>query len=373
MAAITHTHTRRPDWRTGARIIAAITAKDIVEGLKNRTTASVILLAVGFVALWRVLPALESRSAVPIVRVFDAGRSSLLPALEASSAVDVTAYASQAQLRRQLAEAETPELGLLIPADFDQVRTAGGTPELQGLVLHWVSPADAARLQQRVEAALAELAGGPVRIRLENGRVYLPVDARGLGLTATWSTLMVFLMLGLSFLPNLMFEEKRTRTLDALLISPASAGQVTAAKALTGLFYTALCVAVAYAFYYRLITQWWLAVLAAACGASFSVGLGLLLGVLLTSRQQLMIAAQPLIVFLFGPLILSDLTEWKLLPSWVATLNRWTPTVGIETMLRVSYSNQSAPGLWVPALGVVVAWTALLLALVAWRLSRASQ
>ncbi len=373
MATMTHTRTSPAEWRTGLRIVAAITAKDIVEGLKNKSTASVILMALLFTALWRALPLLENRGAVPTVRVYDAGRSSLLPALENSQAVDPHAYPSEAELRRLLAEVETPELGLVIPADFDQVLAAGGVPVVQGLVLHWVSPTEAARLQQAVETILTELAGSPVRVRMEDSLIYLSPQARGLGLTATWITVIVLLMLGLSFLPNLMFEEKQTRTLDALLISPASAGQVTLAKALTGSFYTAVCLAVAYAFYYRLITQWWLAVLAAISGALFSVGLGLLLGLLLTSRQQLMIAAQPLIVFLVGPLFLSDLIEWQFLPGWIARLTQWTPTVGLETLLRVSYSNQSAIGLWAPALGTVLAWSALLLAMVAWRLSRATR
>jgi hypothetical protein len=373
MATLTHDQRTRTDWRAGVRIVAAITAKDVVEGLKNKTTASVILFALFFVALWRAVPLLRNHGAVPTVRVYDAGQSALLPALENSSAIDVVTYSSVAQLKGQLMEAETPELGLVIAADTDSVLAAGGVPELQGLMLHWVSPGEAARLQREVEAVLAELAGAPVHISLQDSNVYLSPDARGLGLTATWSALMVLAMLGLSFLPNLMFEEKRTRTLEALLISPASAAQVTLSKGLTGMFYTVVCLAVAYAIYYRLITQWWLAVLAAISGALFSVSLGLLLGLLFTSRQQLMIAAQPIIVFLIGPLILADLTEWQFLPGWVGGLTRWTPTVGLETILRVAYSNQAAVGQWAPALGVVLTWSALLLVIVMWRLSRTNR
>ena len=166
---------------------------------------------------------------------------------------------------------------------------------------------------------------------------------------------------------------EQTRTLDALLISPASPAQVTAAKALTGLFYCAVCLALAFAIYYRLITQWWLAALAAVGGALFAVAMGLLLGLLLSSRQQLLIAAQPLIVFLFAPLILSDLSEWQLLPAWITLLTKWTPTVALETMLRVSFSNQSQLSLWGPPLVTALAWTVVLLALVTWRLRRADR
>jgi hypothetical protein len=373
MATLTHAQVTHTGWRAGARIVAAITAKDIVEGLKNKTTATVILLAVFFVALWRAVPLLRDRGAVPTLRVYDLGRSSLLPALMNSSAVDGHAYSTEAEFRRILVEAETPELGLVIPADFDQVLASGNVPELQGLVLHWVSPAKAASLQRAVEAHLAELAGGPVRIRMEDSVVYLPPEARGLGLTATWSMLMVLIIMGLSFLPNLMFEEKQTRTLDALLISPASPAQVTAAKALTGLFYCAVCLAVFFAFYYRLVTQWWLAALATVGGALFAVAMGLQLGLLLSSRQQLLIAAQPLIVFLFGPLILSDLSGWQLLPAWITPLVKWTPTVALDTMLRVSFSNQSQLSLWAPSLVAALAWTLGLLALVTWRLRRADR
>jgi hypothetical protein len=372
MATLTRTPFSPAGWRSGLRIVAAITAKDILDGIKNRTTASILLLGLFFVVVWRALPLLAARG-VPVVLVYDAGRSSLLAALQSSSAVDTHVYDSEARLRRRLAEGEVPELGLIIPADFDQTLAAGAVPELRGLVLHWVSPADAARLQQAVTAVASELAGGPVRIHLDGGVIYPPPGAHGLGLTANWSVQLLLIILGLSFLPNLMFEERRARTLDALLISPASPAQVTLAKALAGLFYTALGLLLAVALYHRLIAQWWLAGLAAASGAVFSVALGLLLGLAFTSRQQLMIAAQPLIVFLFGPLLLADLADGTLLPRWIGALANWTPTVGLGTMLQLSFSNQSPLALWAPALVAVMAWAALLLALVTWQLSRADR
>jgi ABC-2 type transport system permease protein len=373
MATLTHDHRTRTDWRAGARIVAAITAKDIAEGLKNKSIATAVGGCLLFIVMFRGLPLLTSDNAAPVVRVYDAGQSSLLPALEDSPAIDTYVYASEAQLERGLAAAEIPEMGLVIPADYDPVRASGGVPELQGLVLHWVSPAEAARLQQAVEGVLAELAGGPVRVRLEGGRLYLPPEAHGLSSTASFSALMVLLILGLSFLPHLMFEEKRSRTLEALLVSPASVEQVTLAKALTGLFYILACLALVFAIYHRLITQWWLAALAAVSGALFAVALGLLLGLLFSSPVQLFIAIQPLIVLFGGSLIVSDLAQGEMVPGWIGLLAKAMPTVGMDRMLRVSFSNQAAIGLWGPAWLAVAAWATLLLALVAWRLSRADR
>ena len=47
----------------------------------------------------------------------------------------------------------------------------------------------------------------------------------------------MILMMGIFLVPSLLFEEKETKTMQALLVSPASIGQVVVGKALAGAFY----------------------------------------------------------------------------------------------------------------------------------------
>jgi ABC-type Na+ efflux pump permease subunit len=202
-------------------------------------------------------------------------------------------------------------------------------------------------------------------------RIYLRPDSSGLGSSAAFAMVYVVLMIGVSLIPNLMFEEKRTKTLDALLVSPASAGHVTIAKALVGVIYCLLGLAIASAINYTLIVQWWLVILAALGGALFAVAIGLMLGTLLESRQQLMIWAWVVILPLVIPLILSLVEE--LLPAWLVRICRALPFSSLFDLYRISFSNQATWGLWVPRLALLAAWAAPFLALVAWRVRRSDR
>jgi hypothetical protein len=71
--------------RQNLRIIWAITAKDIVDGIKNKTTLSVIITALLLAVFYKFLPSLEKGDALPTVMIYDAGNSIIVPMLENSS------------------------------------------------------------------------------------------------------------------------------------------------------------------------------------------------------------------------------------------------------------------------------------------------
>jgi ABC-2 type transport system permease protein len=349
------------------RIIWAITAKDIVDAIKNKTTLTAIVSVLFMIVFYRLLPLLASGE-VPALLVYDAGDSALVAALENSDAVEVYTYPSQEKMQAYLADGEVPELGLIIPANFDQTIAAGGTPELQGYVLHWVSQSDAAELQDYVEALIAELTGSSVRIHLDGNVVYPPPDGGGSGVMTAMGIVFAVIMVGISMIPNLMLEEKQTRTIDALLVSPAGPVHVTVAKALTGLFYGLSGAAVAMALNSVLIIHWWLVILTAILGTLFAVALGLVLGTLIDTRQQLMLYAWILIAPLMLPPFLSLMED--LLPAWLIAVFHWIPTVAMFRLLLVSFSNQAEFGLYGSRLALLLVSAILTLAVVAWLVRR---
>lgn len=350
------------------RIIGAIVAKDLVDALKNKQIVSVLVTVLAMLLFYRALPALENMGAVPNLLVYDAGNSTWVVALENSNAVKVYTYSSQERLLYYLANGDVPELGLVIPADFDQTVQAGGTPELQGYVMHWVSAADAEELQQYVAEQLRALTGVPVQIRVAGNIVYSRPDSDGIGVAVSWVLVFTILMVGISLVPHLMLEEKQTKTLEALLVSPATPQQITLAKGLVGLCYGVLGVGIGLALNQAVITQWGWAILATLSGALFTVALGLLLGTLLQTRQQLMLWAWVLIIPLFVPLILASLNH--LLPAWVNKALLWNPAVALSNLFRTSFSNQSQFRLYGPGLAQLLVWAGLLLVLVARQVRR---
>lgn len=362
-------NTKNTDWRESARILWAITAKDLVEALKNKNTVFLIVFGVLMLAFYREYPALTSRGEPPNVLVYDAGSSALVAYLENSQALEVyTGYQSEAQMKEKLANGEVPELGLVIPADFDRIIEAGGAPELQGYVMNWVNEDDAAGLQRAVEAEITQLVGTPVYIQMRDNVVYPMPDSGGLGVTAGFGFVYIITTLGLIMIPHLMLEEKQSHTIEALLVSPASEGQVVMGKALTGLFYCLVGAGIALAVFHSLVVHWWLAILAVLFGSLFTVSAGLLLGTGIENRGQLTLLAWVFIIPLFLPVFLSLMDD--LLPATLIQVFRVLPTVVMFNLLRASFSGVAPVGTSLIQLMWVAACAGGMLLLVAWLVRR---
>jgi ABC-2 type transport system permease protein len=362
----------RSNLRTDVRIIWAIAAKDISGALKNKNALTVLLSVLFLVSFYRFMPALTGRDdETPILRLYDAGESELVTLLDNSSAVKVYTYPSEEDMTFYLTNADVPQLGLVIPAGFDESLAAGQALRLQGYTLYWVSGSESAELRQFAELHIAELLDAPVEIQTAGNTVHMRPESRGLGLTASLGIVFATTVIGISFIPHIILDERQSRTMDALLVSPASSAHIALAKALTGLFYGILTIGVSFAINSSLITQWWLAILAAFVGSLFPIALGLLLGTLVKTRQELTLWGWGFILPLFVPAIL--VVTGDLFPAWVLRVCEWVPTVALFELLRVSFSTQTAFALVVPRLALMFGATVIVMILVARRLQRADR
>jgi hypothetical protein len=120
--------------RDGARILWALFTKDVLDVLKNKNTIVVILTSLLMVFFYRALPALSTQGEPVNLFVYDLGHSALVPLLENSQNIELHTYPSEEKMKQSLADGEVPELGLVIPAEFDAAFQAGETLELQGYV-----------------------------------------------------------------------------------------------------------------------------------------------------------------------------------------------------------------------------------------------
>jgi ABC-2 type transport system permease protein len=350
------------------RIIWAITSKDIVDGFKNKLVLGIIIPAIFVVGIYRLLPGLESGEGPPNVLVYDAGESSLVAVLEDSLEVRLYTYPSQEEMEIRLAHGDVPELGLVIPADFDRVLEAGGEPELEGYVLHWVSKEDANELRWYLEALVTELIDAPVRIRMEGNIVDTRPDSRGIGLVTGMGFVFVIIMIGVALPANMLIEEKTTRTLEALMVSPATNFQVVISKALTSVFYCMGVLAFGFLLSRTLILQWGLAFWTGVFSSLVGIGIGLFLGAVLEVRQQLMIWSWVAIFPLFVPVMLSIMDD--LIPASVIAVFQWFPTVSMFKLFRVSFSTDTSLALIGPEFARLTVYVLLLCLLVGWAVRR---
>jgi len=354
------------------RIIWAITSKDMLDAVKSKTTLSILLSALFIVVIYQVLPKFENPSDLPVVLVYDAGDSDLLAALKRSPNLNVyTGYTSQAQIERKLVSGDIPELALTIPPRFDQALGGGEPPLIEGYVQHWVSDPDAAELKAQAEAEIARLVGQPVTIHLEGNLVYPTPDSGGRSFLASLAILISITLIGVGLAPHLMVEEKQTRTLDALLVSPARSSHLVIAKALTGLAYCLIAAIVVLALNANLVLHWGLAVTAVILSSLFAVSIGLLLGSLVGATPVLPIWSMMALTVLMLPMFLAPMKD--LLPSAASTVMTWIPTVTLSRVLRGSFSRDLASMAFSLELLVVAACTALMMGIVAWTVRRSDR
>lgn len=312
-----------------------------MDGFRNKNIVANLVTVLFLVVFYKWLPALGTVGEPPRLFVYDAGHSALVAGLAESTSVEVRRYPSQEQMEQALADRDVVELGLVVPAGFDRTIASGGQPALDGYVVHWTSAADAGRVKSQAEREISALAGQVVRINLSDRRVYPQPNSRGLPFVASSTLVLVIALLGTIVAPHLMIEEKQTRTMDALLVSPARIGQIVAGKALAGLFYCLTAGGLVLAFHFPLVLHWGLAVLATVCGSLFIVALGLLLGSVFKVRQQLTLWGFILLNVLLVPVFLSVMTE--ILPAALVPVLTWMPGVALARAVQVSFSGRPTP------------------------------
>jgi ABC-2 type transport system permease protein len=353
------------------RIIWAVAAKDIVDAIKNKVTISVILGVAFLMLSSQALPLITRLSDVHRVVIYDAGASRLPGELKRSPEVGLIRASSLQDLQAILVESPGTTLGLMLPADFDQAIDAGQALQLDGYFAHWVGASDAAAEQAFFETQLAAFAGQPVRIDVEGHTVYPGPDSTGQPVLVSISLVVVIITISGVLVPYLMVEEKETRTMDALLVSPARISQVVVGKAIAGMVYGLVAAAVVFAFNRTLVVHWEWAVLATLCGTLFAVSAGLLLGSVFDNPQNM----GPWMGFLFAlllmPVFLSMLKPS--LPAFLSTVMPWIPSAALDKLFRISFSGGVSLDQALSNLGILVGSALLLLSAVAWIVRRSDR
>jgi ABC-2 type transport system permease protein len=353
-------------------IVWTIASKDIVDALRNKLVISLIL-GTGFMLLMPKAMGLVLDPPYTPVLVYDPGSSRLTAELETDTRYQVRQASSISELQQVIGSAGFglgTELGLVIPTGFDQVLEAGGQLELDGYVA-WANRAKAAQLKADFEGRFADLLGQPVRIDIEGKVVYPPPGPTlALGIS-TWTAVIVILIMGVNLVPNLVFEEKQTKTMEALLVSPASIGQVVVGKALAGLFYMLVTAGVVFAINWTGVVHWEVAALFVLSSGLFAVAVGLVLGSFF-ERQQDVVGPMMLLIVIFVASIFVDMVELEL-PTFIRVILPWVPSVALAEVIRFVFL-ESIP--WPEIgmdLGSVLGISAFLYAIVVWQVRRSDR
>jgi ABC-2 type transport system permease protein len=345
----------------------AIASRDIVDALRNKSTRTNIILMMGMVVFFFWASTVRPWDKSIEVAVYDEADSGLFEgtiALSDGYEIRFIDVSSQEQMQRNM---RFEHWGLVVPVDFEETLDLDNEPVLSAYVL-WRFRGEVAELETLYSSKFSELFDRPVRIEIGDNIIVPDPNIETTSVNA--HILFATFFMAISFVPFLMMEEKQAKTMDALLVSPASAGQVVLGKALAGSFYVLLAGGLFFALNWIYITNWWLALLAFFCSALFSIGLALLAGSYVNSQQQMSFWMLPLIFVLIIPAFFSQ--EPNLAAGLKAVID-WIPTSAIVEIFQFAISNSAPMNQLLVDIAVSLGSTALIFAILAWKVRRSDR
>ncbi len=340
------------------RVIGTIASKDLLDAFKNRNILSLMFSVFMMVGLYRFLPEFESGETPPRLVVYDQGNSQWITQWDADTNYDLVATASMGEMERYVADRDFIVLGLVLPEDFDRRIESGESVTLDAYVIHWASDEAAGSIRSYFEGTLGNDLGQDVHLDLEGHTLYTRIDSGGYAFLTSLTVLLALSMGGMYIVPHLIFEEKQTRTLDSLMVSPATQLEILIAKVITGGTIAVLAGLLTFCINAALVTQWWAAILACLSGALFFVAVGLLVGTAMETKQQMTLWGFLLMFAMLIPALLVTLGSF--LKAGILTLLRLTPSVTLINLVRAAFTNPvpMQPLVWNSAL--LLGWVAVL-------------
>jgi ABC-2 type transport system permease protein len=350
------------------RIVMAISQKDIIDGIKNKNVISLVITAIFLLIFYRYLPSITESMENPRLVVLDTDQSEWVEVIDDLPDFDLRTSESLEDLKNHLAALDWISMGVVLPETFDSQVNSGQPLELTGYAPHWVDQEELAELTTFFEGQLSQATGQSVHITISDELAYPDANTKGPGFLASVAVAIVSSMAGVMILTHLLIEERQRKTLDLLMVSPASYTHIAIAKLLAGTFFGLILAAVALYANAYLVTYWPAAILAVLIATLFNTALGLLIGSFIETRQQLTIWGMVLINILLIPAFLEIMDD--IFPSIVITLFQWHPAVALTHALRLTYTETFDLGAYLPRIGLLVLYTILTVGLIVWKLRR---
>lgn len=345
-------------------IIWTIASKDIIDAVKNRVVVSMIFVLSIMLLVPKALPYVFEQNQT-VLPVYDMSDSSWIAELKKSPDLFVqTAHSLQA-LKLAVCNAIYPEIGLVIPVGFTQLIREGERIDFQGYGC-WGKRYQVSGLLPKLEEILSQSLGVPVNVHVEGNIFYPPTEGVLYLSLATINSIVLILMIGIFTVPSLLIEEKETKTMQALLISPASISQVVVGKALAGSFYILVSSLLIFIISWTDVIHWGPVILFVISSGVFSVAAGLVLGSLFHKQQDMVGWITAILLLLVGAALIIALGIE--MPSIVRGILTWVPSVALAEIYRAALSETySSISIW-SNFGMVLAVSVLLYAVVIIRL-----
>ncbi len=284
--------------------------------------------------------------------------------------IDLRQLASAAEVEAEVQDADA-DVGFVVPAGFDAALTNGERP-----VLRVSLPGDPTLGGQYVagafESAVRVLAGQEFPVEIQLSTAVQPLEDESiferLGLRTYMiliSLLFLIAMIAMLVVPVILAEEAEKKTLDALVLV-ASYADVIVGKALVGVAYIAVSVAIMLGLTTLSIADVPMFVAAVLVSGVTLIGLGLIMAGFFKNANQLNTWSGVFLIPVLAPAFVVGADPGGVVNAVLLAL----PSSQAMRLLTDAASGESIfGGAWLSFL-VIAAWGAAAYAVVSWQLSR---
>jgi ABC-2 type transport system permease protein len=265
---------------------------------------------------------------------------------------------------------------LVVPADFDSALQAGSQPQV-----HLYLNDSTLQVQGRnlVTAAILNYARTVAQpqppVTLVTALVNPSSDDAAVILTQVYVpiTLLLSLIIGTTFVPQMLIEEKERKTLRMLMVTPASFEDILLGKLLVVLVYQIILTCVVLAIMSSFTGQIGLILLYVVLGACFSLALGLFFGSAFNSLSAATtVSGLVILLYVISGIFVGRMGEILGGSSPVVKLARILPTYYIADGVFNAAQGAGSAGSHLLNIGIILVSTVALLILSIWILRRQS-
>jgi ABC-2 type transport system permease protein len=303
----------------GLRRVGILLGKELFQGPKNFffIFALVVPIVVSLVVSLVFGTLFADQATLGIV---DEGGSQLVSLIEEHSSVDSREYGTVSELKEAVASGAV-DAGLVLPSGFDSSVLQGETVELPLYV--WGESLVKHRTIVTVTLAnlVREMAGQEAPVEIETVTLgdeeSVPWEDRLL----PFIVLITVTIAAVALPGSSLLAEKEKKTIDAVVVTPATIGEIFLAKGLLGVVIGMIMGVVILAWNQALGTQPGLLVMLLFLGSIMAAGIGLLIGAIARDLQSFFASMKILGILLYAPAIVylfPGIPQWigKVFPTY---------------------------------------------------------
>ena len=161
------------------KIILAISAKDIIQSIKDKMILGVIIGILFLILPSQLLPIILQNENTPLAVISGREPTELANALTTLPDTNAFTVNSIPDLQDAIASRNGNIIGLVLPEDFSVKATTEEQINLQAYLTHWTDSDDAAMLINHFENKIHLLIDNPVEITIIDDQIYPNENTRG--------------------------------------------------------------------------------------------------------------------------------------------------------------------------------------------------